>query len=58
MNKRKSFTTTIDREIQEKFKNTCSENKVTMSEILEVFMTEYSDGKYSFEIQKILKKSE
>ncbi len=54
---KKSFTTTIDKDIQEAFKNACKKNKVTMSEILEVFMSEYANDGYTLETKKILKQA-
>lgn len=41
---RKAFTTTIDADIQQAFKQSCKEKRQTMSEVLEVVMKEYTQG--------------
>lgn len=43
---RKTFTTTIDESLQNRFKAKCAENGIKMNELLEVFMQMYSDGKF------------
>lgn len=55
---RPTFTTTIDRQVQDDFRTTCKANKQTMSDVLETFMKAYSDGaliiesKTSFTLKK------
>ena len=36
---RKTFTTTIDESLQNKFKAKCAENGIKMNELLEVFIS-------------------
>lgn len=43
---RKTFTTTIDESVQNKFKAKCAENGIKMNELLEIFMQMYSDEKF------------
>lgn len=43
---RKTFTTTIDESLQNKFKAKCAENGIKMNELLEVFMQMYSNGQF------------
>lgn len=43
---RKTFTTTIDELLQNKFKAKCAENGIKMNELLEVFMRMYSEDKF------------
>lgn len=47
---RKSFTTTINNEIQEKFKRKCKEKNEKMNDVLEAFMKGYIDDKYTLEV--------
>ncbi|QXE20465.1 hypothetical protein [Clostridium sp. 001] len=51
--KRIPFTTTIDDNIQDKFRVTCTKNKAKMNDVLEAFMESYING--DFEIQKEVK---
>ena len=44
--KRKSFTTSIDVTIQDKFKSSCMSNSQKMNDVLEVFMTSYINGDF------------
>ena len=44
--KRKSFTTSIDITIQDKFKSSCMSNSQKMNDVLEVFMKSYIDGDF------------
>ena len=46
---RKTFTTSIDEEIQKGFKEACSKNKVDMNDVLEPFMQDYIEGKFYIE---------
>ena len=41
---RKTFTTTIDKPLQNRFKAKCAENGIKMNDLLEVFMQMY--GKF------------
>ena len=43
---RKPFTTTIDEQVQNKFKSKCTEQGIKMNDVLEVFMKMYTDGKF------------
>ena len=43
---RKPFTTTIDEQIQNRFKSKCAEQGIKMNDVLEVFMRMYTDGKF------------
>lgn len=43
---RKTFTTTIDKPLQNRFKAKCAENGIKMNDLLEVFMQMYVDGKF------------
>ena len=54
---RNTFTTTIEIEVQKQFKAKCKENNTKMNDVLETFMKEYIDGKYSLEKEYILKKN-
>lgn len=42
---RKSFTTAIDDEIQDNFKNACKTSGLKMNEVLEAMMQEYIAGR-------------
>ena len=53
---RKTFTTTIDEDIQKNFKITCVKNEVKMNDVLEAFMKAYSAGEFSLEIEPRLRK--
>ncbi|MGL4741384.1 MAG: hypothetical protein ACRC41_11360 [Sarcina sp.] len=44
--KKKSFTTTIDIGLQEKFKTSCQSNSHKMNDVLEVFMQSYISGDF------------
>lgn len=46
---RKSFTTTIEEDIQNKFKTTCKDKGIKMNEVLEAFMQEFNQGNYEVE---------
>ena len=54
---RKAFTTTIDSYVQAKFKEKCKEDKISMSSVLEIFMSEYSSGRFKLETVKLLKEN-
>lgn len=43
---RKTFTTTIDTEVQRKFKGKCAANGILMNEVLETFMKMYIEEKF------------
>lgn len=51
--KRIQFTTTIDDDIQDKFRVTCAKNKVKMNDVLEAFMESYING--DFKVEKEVK---
>ncbi|HAT4331380.1 hypothetical protein [Clostridium perfringens] len=51
---RKSFTTTIDEEIQNKFREKCKYNEEKMNDVLEAFMNEYIADKYRLKISYTL----
>lgn len=53
---RKTFTTTIDEEVQKNFKVSCIKNEVKMNDVLEAFMTAYSDGEFKVEMELKIKK--
>lgn len=53
---RKSFTTTIDEDIQKKFKEKCNTNKDKMNDVLESFMKAYIDDEFTLEVEFRLKK--
>ncbi|MED1850370.1 hypothetical protein KDJ56_07320 [Brevibacillus composti] len=46
---RKTFTTTIDEDIQAKFKEACTSNGEKMNDILEAFMKGYIQGEFIVE---------
>lgn len=46
---RKQFTTTIDENIQKKFKERCAEENDKMNDVLEAFMESYIDGEFTIE---------
>lgn len=46
MPERKTFTTTIDKSLQNKFKAKCAENGIKMNDLLETFMKMYVDNKF------------
>ena len=43
---RKTFTTTIEKSLQNQFKAKCAENGIKMNDLLETFMKMYVDGKF------------
>jgi hypothetical protein len=53
---RKSFTTTIDDEIQKDFKEKCNDNKDKMNDVLEAFMKAYINNEFELEVEFTLKK--
>lgn len=53
---RKTFTTTIDDNILKNFKASCSEKDVKMNDVLEAFMKEFSNDKFTVEVEYKLKK--
>lgn len=48
---RKTFTTTIEMDIQERFKKVCKDNNTKMNDVLEAFMKEYISGKFILETE-------
>lgn len=54
---RKPFTTTIDIEIQQGFKEKCSENKDKMNDVLEAFMKAYINGEFKLKVEFKLEKN-
>ncbi|PWV90266.1 hypothetical protein DFQ01_14442 [Paenibacillus cellulosilyticus] len=55
---RRTFTTTIDDEIQKHFKESCTINGDKMNDVLEAFMQGYINGEFTVEkeVKFILKK--
>ena len=45
-NERKTFTTTIDKPLQNRFKAKCAESGIKMNDLLETFMKMYVDDKF------------
>lgn len=43
---RKTFTTTIDKNLQNDFKAACAKSGIKMNDLLETFMKMYVDGKF------------
>lgn len=52
---RKTFTTTIEEEVQKNFKLECVKNEVKMNDVMEAFMKAYSDGEFKVEIELKIK---
>lgn len=52
---KKTFTTTIDENIQREFKVKCKEDNMKLNDVLETFMKEYINGKYVIKKEYILK---
>lgn len=50
---RKPFTTTIDENMQQEFRQTCNERQEKMNDVLEAFMKSYIDGEFTIEKQVI-----
>lgn len=48
---RKTFTTTIDKDLQNRFKARCAESGIKMNDILEIFMQMYVDGKFKLALK-------
>lgn len=46
MTERKTFTTTIDKSLQNQFKAKCAENGIKMNDLLETFMKMYVAEKF------------
>lgn len=53
---RKTFTTTIEEEIQKGFKIACTKNEVKMNDILEAFMRSYINGEFHVETEIKIKR--
>ena len=51
MAKRETFTTTIDKAVQNRFKAKCAERGLKMNDLLTVFMEMYSDGKFNLVLE-------
>lgn len=49
---RKSFTSTIDEDIQKSFKEKCSKTGLPQNIILETFMKEFSSGEIELKMKK------
>jgi hypothetical protein len=54
---RKPFTTTIDVDIQQEFKEKCAKNKDKMNDVLEAFMKAYINNEFRLEVEYKLKKN-
>ena len=46
---KKSFTTTIEDTLQDRFKDICKENNLKMNEVIEALMQAYIDGVFKVE---------
>ena len=55
---RKTFTTTIEEDIQKDFKKACAKNKVKMNDVLEAFMKSYIAGELEVEMELKFKSNE
>lgn len=53
---RKTFTTTIEEDIQKNFKIECTKNEVKMNDILEAFMKSYVKGEFKIETEIKIRK--
>ena len=53
---RRTFTTTIEENIQKDFKAKCKENGDKMNDVLEAVMKEYINNKFELEVEYKLKK--
>ncbi|WP_161594264.1 hypothetical protein [Paenibacillus sp. CFBP13512] len=49
MKKRKTFTTTIDEQLQKDFKKSCIDQDEKMNDVLEAFMNAWITGQYTIE---------
>jgi hypothetical protein len=47
--KKPSFTTTIDKELQEKFKSKCALESLKMNEVIEACMRRFVDGMMEYD---------
>ncbi len=47
---RKTFTTSIDTDISDRFKCTCEEYGLKMNVVLEAFMNQFADHQFKLEI--------
>ena len=54
MKKKPSFTTTIEKTLQEQFKATCAIKGVKMNEVLEIFMRNFIEEKLIYDEEKKL----
>lgn len=52
---RKTFTTSIDEDIQKAFKNSCTDKGEKMNDVLETFMQSYINGEFTIEKEVIFK---
>ncbi len=52
---RKTFTTTIEEDVQKNFKLQCVKNEIKMNDVLEAFMKAYSEGEFKIEIELKIK---
>lgn len=51
MGERKSFTTSIDIDVQRDFKSACAKNGVKMNDLLETIMKEYCNGSFELTVE-------
>jgi hypothetical protein len=48
---RKTFTTTIEEDIQKKFKLECVKNEINMNDVLEILMQQYINNNLTIKIK-------
>lgn len=48
---RKTFTTTIEEQVQKDFKETCTTKNVKMNDVLETFMKSYIAGEFDLAVE-------
>lgn len=53
---RKTFTTTIEEDVQKVFKAACVQHNAKMNDVLEAFMKSYSNGEFIVQTEIKLKK--
>lgn len=49
---RKSYTTSIDTDVSDGFKNACEERGVKMNVVLEAFMNQFANDEFVIEVTK------
>lgn len=52
---KKTFTTSIDEDLQLEFKETCKHNGEKMNDVIETFMQSYINGEFTIEKEVIYK---